>query len=614
MKKVYNLLFTACVMLGLTIDAKADHLTAKFLFAARMDGMQEVPAVTTNAVGLAIFSLNDTRDSMCIEMTVNGLSGPITGAHIHEGMMGTNGSVVLDLMPFLNGNRIKGAVAGAAITPQLIDKMFRSMFYINVHTAANPNGEIRGQILLEEDKGMMTKLDGTQETPAVTVNGKGMGFFMLQKSQTVLSFHVVFDSLTGPLMGAHLHRGGVGQSGIVVEDLTTFVNGNTISGKVNPSSYLAALLKDSVYINIHTSANPNGEIRGQLRVQPYLHFDAKMDTAQETHMVMGNTAMGLAVMRMNYTFDTLWYDAMARNLTGPIQDAHFHKGGVNVSGGVVVGIPSASINNNMISGYLTGTQLTDSLMMHMLEGNIYLNAHTTANPSGEIRGQVYRTVREGYTYHINAAQEVPQNNSTASGTGMVSVDRDQTNAHYMMVVNGLNNFSMAHFHNNVKGQNGGVIFDLSPKYNNGGIFGYWYDSTSSTPFNTGISNKFRKDSVYVNFHTTANPNGEIRGDVSRKLCNDIPVSVRNLGNAEVIVKLYPNPADDQAVLDIMSNNNAEVSVKLIDVTGRTLWTNNMSLTAGMNRNIVPLSGLQAGMYFLQVNNGGDQISYRLIKK
>jgi Cu/Zn superoxide dismutase len=614
MRSYTKLLCTAVTAL-FALQAQADHLTDKYLFAARMNGAQEVPAVSTNALGLATFYLNDTRDTLCVEMTATGLSGAITGIHIHEGAMGANGGVVADMMPYLSGNRLKGTITGATLSSSFIAKMFNGQFYLNVHTAANANGEIRGQILPEEDKAMAVIINGANEVPAVMTNATGLGFFMLQKHQGKLHFNIVAEGLSGAITGAHLHKAVAGSNGGVVQDLSTFIMGERIVGSVDPSAYLSALTGDSLYINIHTAANPNGEIRGQLMMQPYLHFDAMLDTAQETTPVTGTgMEMGNAVMRLNYTFDTLWYDAKLNGLSGAITGAHFHLGGLNTSGGVVVGIPSMDINGNVISGMLTGSAITDSFLRHILEGNIYLNVHTAANPNGEVRGQVYRTFREGYTFHINGAQQSPMVSSNASGTGMVSVDRGQTNAHYMMVVNGLTGYSAAHFHNNVAGQNGGVIYDLSSKYSNGGIFGYWLDDEPTTPFSAAMSNKFRKDSVYVNFHTMANANGEIRGNTSRKQCTEIPQSVGNLGDISVITKLYPNPAYNSATLDISSSAQTNTTILLYDVMGRMVWSTEKNLAYGNSRVQIPLGNLTAGMYSVQIRSNTGQISLKLIKQ
>ena len=615
MRTFTRLMSVVMITLLFTTTASADHLSAKYLFAARMNGGQEVPAVSTNALGLGFFYLNDTRDTLCFEMTATGLSGAISGIHIHDGAAGTNGPVLVDMTTYVTGNRIKGTLSGSALTTSLIQKMFASELYLNLHTAANMNGEIRGQILPEEDKGMSVMIDGSQEVPAVTTNAKGLGFFMLQKNEGKLSFNIVADGLSGAITAAHLHKAVAGSNGGVVQDLSSFISGNRISGSVDPSMYLEALKGDSLYLNIHTAANPNGEIRGQLVLEHYLHFDAMLDEAQETTPVTGNNdGIGEATMKLNYTFDTLWYHAQMNDLSGPITAAHFHKGEAGTSGGVVMGIPSANINGNVISGMITGTALADTFLEDMLSGAIYLNIHTTMNPNGEVRGQVYRTFREGYTYHLNGAQEVPEVSSNASGTGMVSIDRDQTSAHYMMVFDDLTGFSAAHFHNNVSGMNGPVMYNIGVNHSNGGIFGYWTEDDATTPFTTAMSNKFRKDSVYVNVHTTANPDGEIRGDVKRTQCNAIPTDVVNINGVTVETQLYPNPTFDNATLEVSMSDRSKTTVAVYDMTGRKMWVAEQTFQVGMNKINIPTKNLPAGLYNVQIRTEQGQTSLKLTQQ
>lgn len=611
MRKFTLLLFTLLGLLG-THQAEADHLTSKYLFAARMDGMQEVPMVTTNAVGLVTFYVSEGRDTICIRGTFTGLSGAIEGAHIHEAPMGMNGGVVLDLDPYITGNRIEAVLTGSSLTPAFIATMFNKGFYVNIHTAANPNGEIRGQIVPEADLPYGVKLTGLQQVPPVMTLGTGLGFFWLAKHNDRLSFNVTLDGLSSPITGVHLHEGPAGVSGGVVKDLDAYLNGNSISGSFDTITFLSQLINDSIYINVHTVNNPNGEVRGQLTLMPYVYYDGALTGSQQVPPV-ATTAIGEAVLKMNHTFDTLWYDVQTNGLSGAITDAHFHLGSVGTSGGVVVGIPSMNIVGNVISGYLTGVDLQDSFVHRLNEGAIYINIHTAANPNGEIRAQLYKTFREGYTFKITGDQEVPAVSTMAEGSGMVSIDRDQTNAHYMAVTDGLTP-TMIHFHNQVAGQNGGVIYDLMGSYNNGGLFGYWRDVDMTTPFTTMMSNKFRKDSVYINYHTMANMNGEIRGNSMRTLCLAPTLGLQTLGNVEATIDLYPNPAHSDATLDIVISDNVNADIQLVDMMGRNVWNTSAKLSTGANRVNIPLGNVAAGIYFVKFNTTQGNISYKLVKE
>ncbi|OGG55371.1 MAG: hypothetical protein A3F84_06175 [Candidatus Handelsmanbacteria bacterium RIFCSPLOWO2_12_FULL_64_10] len=108
-------------------------------FVAALNGAQENPAVTTTAGGTGTFVLTDT--GLHFSLRVNGLSGPITGAHFHNAATGTNGGVVQPIA--FNGNTASGAWA---IPPAMVTELLAGRIYVNVHTATNPGGEIRGQL------------------------------------------------------------------------------------------------------------------------------------------------------------------------------------------------------------------------------------------------------------------------------------------------------------------------------------------------------------------------------------------------------------------------------------------------------------------------------------
>src|SRR5687767_11719925 len=115
-----------------------------------MTGENEVPAVLTNGQGLGIFTFDEKKSTLYVNVSLSSLSGPITGIHIHEGAAGVNGPVVYNLTPFLQGNRLKGAIPN--ITRESFAKFISGDYYINAHTEMNPGGEIRGQIALETDQ------------------------------------------------------------------------------------------------------------------------------------------------------------------------------------------------------------------------------------------------------------------------------------------------------------------------------------------------------------------------------------------------------------------------------------------------------------------------------
>ena len=113
------------------------------IFEARLSGAQEVPPVTTSGSGQAELQWNRESNVLSWKVTFTGLSGEVTGAHIHgPASMGENAGVVI---PFMTG--ISGTITGQTnlTSAQALD-LAAGRWYVNIHTSANPGGEIRGQI------------------------------------------------------------------------------------------------------------------------------------------------------------------------------------------------------------------------------------------------------------------------------------------------------------------------------------------------------------------------------------------------------------------------------------------------------------------------------------
>jgi hypothetical protein len=610
-----KILLKVILLLLISVPAiKANHLQDNLLVAAAMDGSQEVPFVNSTALGVAALSINATRDSICLKATVTGLSGPITAAHIHEGDPGVSGGVVIDLSSFIFGNNISATLTGPDVSSMNISKLLSGKFYINVHTAANPNGEIRGQLYLETDWSFPVMLDGSQEVPSVATSAYGVGSFNLSKDLSKLTFNVVVQGLSGPITASHLQAGAAGVSGGIVEDLSAYINGNMINGTLfMPSlALIDSMRAGNIYLNVHTTANPDGEIRSQLTNEnSYIYFDAMLNGDQEVPPVT-TFGKGAATIKLNTTFDTLWYDVAIDSLSGPITASHFHQAFADSSGGVVEDITSSVIGNR-ITGTVTGISLTPDFISELLKGEIYVNAHTSLNPGGEIRGQVYSLVRDGFTFSMDGSQETPPVSTSASGTGIVSIDRDHENLHFMIVADGITP-TAAHFHNNVVGQSSGVIFDLSPFLINNGAFGYWRntDANSFTPENASL---FFNDSVYANVHTATNPGGEIRGQVNKGFqCYDLTIGINeNDFLKDAVVSVYPNPASEILNLDLTYENPKPFRLSLLNILGKEVYTNEIKLNKNFAHFEIDTKEFATGIYIVKIQNEDGQLMMRFVK-
>jgi hypothetical protein len=147
------------------VKARADVPNGSQTFTTLLSGSQEVPAITTSASGDALFKSNDDQSVISYTLRVVDAQA-VTMAHIHCGAPGQNGPVIVPLLSFLPGRDMDGdfvtgtintddiQAAGANCNPkittvaELVQAMQNGQVYANVHSEKNPNGEIRGQIML----------------------------------------------------------------------------------------------------------------------------------------------------------------------------------------------------------------------------------------------------------------------------------------------------------------------------------------------------------------------------------------------------------------------------------------------------------------------------------
>ena len=78
------------------------------------------------------------------------------------------------------------------------------------------------------------------------------------------------------------------------------------------------------------------------------------------------------------------------------------------------------------------------------------------------------------------------------------------------------------------------------------------------------------------------------------------------------VGIFPNPASNELTLEISSNKNSLVSIKIMDVNGRVYLTNEISANAGNSKSSIDISSLSAGVYFVAVDNGDFVTNKKLI--
>ncbi|MBR1129976.1 CHRD domain-containing protein [Bradyrhizobium iriomotense] len=110
---------------------------------ATLDGKAEVPANASSGTGTAELDYDAASKKLSWTVNYSGLSGPATAAHFHgPAEAGKNAGVAVPI-PNAATSPVKGE---ATLTDAQAADLLGGKYYINIHTAANPGGEIRGQV------------------------------------------------------------------------------------------------------------------------------------------------------------------------------------------------------------------------------------------------------------------------------------------------------------------------------------------------------------------------------------------------------------------------------------------------------------------------------------
>ncbi len=268
-------------LLALTTQAAFAANPPTAAFGGPVDGSQEVPPVVTAATGEATVVISADNSTIWYVVEYSGLSGSLAAAHIHVGASGANGGVILPLVA--SASPMVGSLTSSNFTPSGAITTFAEAVaaikaggtYVNLHTAANPGGEVRGQVVAKGSAHFGT-LSGAQEVPPLALGGSGSAWVVVSTDGSTLTYYVSYAGLSGTAAAAHIHLGAAGANGGVLFPLA--VGPSPFVGTLNASDLtptgsvtdmpgaVAAIAAGGTYINVHTAANPGGELRAQLAV------------------------------------------------------------------------------------------------------------------------------------------------------------------------------------------------------------------------------------------------------------------------------------------------------------------------------------------------------------
>ncbi len=148
-------------------DDQGQNEGVQIQFEIRLTGDQQVPPVTTIAFGFAEVQLSSDNNTLQFEVVVCNITN-VVASHIHVGAAGTNGPIAIHFFDssasqaFSSANGCNTLAEGTRTSGDLnplagiswndfISALIAGNTYVNVHTTANPGGEIRGQLVAENE-------------------------------------------------------------------------------------------------------------------------------------------------------------------------------------------------------------------------------------------------------------------------------------------------------------------------------------------------------------------------------------------------------------------------------------------------------------------------------
>lgn len=441
----------------------------------------EVPAINTNARGVVDVAASVVRDNsgQIISGTVDILarvtfaaSVTATGLFIHPGAAGQNGQPVFsaglsaaNTRAVLSGGdtihipvQVPGdnAAALAALRALYQDP---TKYYVNLMTSDFPNGAIRGQLQPTQTTVLLAQMTSGQVLPPPLNSGSGVAQVVAigtrdtagnwTSGEVYLSATYSSDD-PSPFNGFHIHlapAGATGPIGIAATVpagaapdpngaalLSSLYTEITVTNTTQAGTFTNLFVNPtSLYVDLHTTANPTGVVRAQLRPTESIPFGLLMDSANESLAPSvqtrfpaaltlyalrnedGGLAAGALLVDLDYRFP------------GPEQvlGLYLHDAGAGKDGPVSV---KAAADFHMDAGFgnyygwsapVGNVAVLNDLVKN--PENHYANLHTFDDPAGAARAQLGPVLTAPATVTAVIGANLDQNATSLPLGGLVSI-------------------------------------------------------------------------------------------------------------------------------------------------------------------------------------------------
>lgn len=383
--------------LGQFCALPAHECTAGTIIRGEFSGGQMVPPTASPAEGSFSLLVNDSGGPSAYTFKTT-LPSP-TKLELFLGRIGKNGTRIRDLPLEASGSLM--------LDPDTVRAMRVGDYFLQISSAAFPNGEVRAQLFsLAPDDGrdvlmLVAPLSGRVSSPGNDSPAKGRVQITLDEPNGTLAYTLQHSGLQGTVTGLHVHRGGFNINGPHVLDLpasamtplTGILSANEVTAQLeDPMLYRAQkhlwrmLIKSGLtYLNVHSDKFVKGELRGQLVPTLAVPFNVPL----RPPMGSSSQAQGEGQFYLSDDGATLAF-RLTHTVTGATSAA-LVKGPVGARMALACPTLTMSAGADKAQGYcqVAAAAANGVLDINSLrQGNVSLVINSSSAPMGEIEGQI----------------------------------------------------------------------------------------------------------------------------------------------------------------------------------------------------------------------------------
>jgi len=419
--------------------------TSNGLFTLNLEGAQEPPPLAVTGTGSGTATVDTVAKTITLNVTFSGATGAITSAHLHgPAARGSAAGIKIALTDLTSP-------ISEVLSYNVADEndLLSGQWYLNLHTTANPGGELRAQL---DNIGPADKLLSVVIAGSGTVTSSPAGINCPGDCSESFVHNTVVTLTPSPILGAtFLGFSGGGCSGTapcdVTMDLVKSVTANFsvtdhavtatagANGSITPALRIVThggtttftVTPDAGYVavvagcggSLNGTTYTTGPITAPCTVNAtfvaLIVFELTPEGAQEVPPLgaqdSGGEAYGSATV--NTVARTIKVELFHANLTGPVTAANLHGPAARgATAGVKIPITNISNVTNSIEQEVSYDQADEA---DILAGLWYINLQTAAHPNGEMRAQLDNL---GFVNKTITVSKAGSGTGTVTGTGI----------------------------------------------------------------------------------------------------------------------------------------------------------------------------------------------------